>query len=106
MFCYRCGKKLGSTQYCLECGANGASTTSGVHSSYIQNVTCPQCGFTGPMGFVREVRPVYANCFVLGLLFITVVGIVAILLLAILGKMRSASEVVCPHCGLVFQNRK
>ncbi len=73
--------------------------------SYQQNVTCPGCGYAGPAGFVREVKPLYANCFVLALLFLTLVGIVVVLLLAILGKLRSASQVQCPQCGRLFLNR-
>jgi predicted RNA-binding Zn-ribbon protein involved in translation (DUF1610 family) len=74
-------------------------------SAFQQNVTCPNCRYTGPVGFIREVKPFYANCFVLALLFLTVVGIVVVLLLAILGRLRSASEVECPQCGLRFLNR-
>ena len=55
--------------------------------TYRQGVTCPRCGYHGTVGYIRDVKPSYANCFVLFLLFITVVGIVVILLLAILGKL-------------------
>lgn len=135
-YCTSCGKEVGTTNFCANCGA-ATGATADVRSSNVvaqfqhsaveatatataerikvqqnlsafrsvqQNVTCPNCGYHGPVGFIRIVKPLYANCFVLALLFITVVGILVILLLAILGKMRGAVQVQCPRCGYQFEN--
>lgn len=70
-----------------------------------QNVTCPNCRYFGPMGVLTERAPFYANCFVLGLLVFTMVGLVVVLLLAILGKLSRTSVVECPQCGARFEIR-
>jgi predicted RNA-binding Zn-ribbon protein involved in translation (DUF1610 family) len=70
-----------------------------------QNVTCPHCGYFGPMGIVRERTPFYANCFVLAFLVITMVGLAVVLLLAILGKLNRTQIVNCPQCGAHFEIR-
>ncbi|HEX4808367.1 MAG TPA: hypothetical protein VH325_05530 [Bryobacteraceae bacterium] len=70
-----------------------------------QNVTCPHCGYCGPMGIVKERTPFYANCFVLFILAITLVGLVVVLLLAILGKLSRTHLVECPQCGVQFEIR-
>lgn len=68
-----------------------------------QHVTCPICGYFGPMGIIGERTPFYANCFVLALLVLTMVGLVVVLLLAILGKLSRTKLVECPQCGARFE---
>jgi hypothetical protein len=70
-----------------------------------QNVACPHCGYFGPMGIISERTPFYANCFVLALLVITMVGLVVVLLLAILGKLSRTHLLECPQCGAQFEIR-
>lgn len=68
-----------------------------------QNVTCPHCGYFGPMGVVTEHKPFFANCFVLCLLAITMVGLAVVVLLAILGKLSRTLTVECPQCSSKFE---
>jgi predicted RNA-binding Zn-ribbon protein involved in translation (DUF1610 family) len=68
-----------------------------------QNVTCPNCGYFGPMGIAGERTPFYGNCFVLALLVLTMVGLVVVVLLAILGKLSRTKLVECPQCGARFE---
>jgi hypothetical protein len=70
-----------------------------------QNVTCPHCGYFGPMGIVRERTPFYPVSSVMAFLVITMVGLAVVLLLAILGKLNRTQIVNCPQCGAHFEIR-
>ena len=84
MFCSSCGRDIGAGSFCPSCGAAvvaagiapvpvvspvaGAETPAARQiranlarfSAFQQNVTCPNCRYTGPVGFIREVKPFYA----------------------------------------------
>ncbi|HEX4228080.1 MAG TPA: hypothetical protein VHZ07_05380 [Bryobacteraceae bacterium] len=132
MYCTNCGEQIDSKAFCPHCGTRTAGQAAGIPQPvrqvvappppaytpapaervrqnlgrfrvFAQNVTCPNCGYFGPMGILSERTPFYGNCFVLALLILTMVGLVVVLLLAILGKLSRTHLVECPQCGAQFE---
>jgi predicted RNA-binding Zn-ribbon protein involved in translation (DUF1610 family) len=119
MYCTNCGEQIDSKAFCPHCGTRSTvqpvalATQAPAYAPqpverirqnlFAQNVTCPNCGYFGPMGIVSERTPIYANCFVLALLVLTMVGLVVVLLLAILGKLNRTHLLECPQCGAQFE---
>jgi hypothetical protein len=63
-----------------------------------RNLTCLECGYTGLMGIVKEVRPWYCATWLIILLALSGIGWIPLLII-MLGRAAATKALVnCPNC--------